>query len=240
MLSNSQKALLQKCFNSNGSYGIALNMDENSKEDFYFCREEIIAELYDFRAGETCYILSPTYRLYSGNISTKELNDAFFNINFQKFHKYMIKELFLPEQNMLNIESYNKPLPLKGTHSNIMIDHLEAATSNNLNYYILKPYNVPVDSWNLLVIRSYMLAAIELSIYPHNKDIFENKNINGKNILQYICENMPLYSDSRNAINNYKEHIYGKEKKYPEINEYNGILEFMEDIFTDDPSIFAS
>jgi hypothetical protein len=201
-----------------------INKETTTDGYFYFCRELLITDHHYDDDDESFFYLYPTYNLnFSFPINDfNKFNNDFYSINYKKFHNKIMNECFFPNLNMIDNFNFIKPIeaPKEGRNQNIYID-LGYNTESINQGYILKPYNVPVDSWNLLVIRSYMLAAFYTEVSEKQQEEFLH------NEFKYMSEKFDYYNESYAAINEYKEKIYGNEDKYKYINNYSGILDFM-------------
>jgi hypothetical protein len=203
------------------------NYNEGKSEIFYFCRELLTAD-HNYRNSkeyENIFYLYPTYNL-NYNFPIKdfdEFNNTFYNIDYKKFHNNIADNCFKPN-NVSPISNFGFIKPIKAPDEYRTQNPFINITYNeeSLNQgYILQPYNVPVDSWNLLVIRSYMLAAFYTSISPKDKEQFIEDEFG------YMSRKFQYYSQSYKAIKLYTDKIYGNEEKYKYINNYSGLLDFI-------------
>lgn len=207
------------------------NKDDVDKNEpyYYFCRELLISDHnYDPQNNGLFYIL-PTYSLNSHLLfedNFDEFNNAFYKINYKKFDNYIKKDCFLPNLEIISEFKFKTPQKPSELYKTINPDlNIVNNTDDNelINAgYALQPYNCPVDSWNLLVIRSYMLAAFYTEINKEEQEQFTNDSF------KYMCQKFDYYLESYEAIQVYNEEIFGNEDQYKHINAYSGILEFMD------------
>jgi hypothetical protein len=199
---------------------------KSGEKEFNFletCRETATRSRY-LRNLNSAYYLLPGFRILNYLDNKKEANSIccnfLYNLDFHFFHEDMLEYLYMPKQNIL----YNLYIRKIRSTDSIYSSHCYKNQKSGMKLYELLKMNQVIDSWNLLCLRSFILAGIFCQVDKGHMDLYKEDKF------KYMTKHFECFERSFSAIKYYDEHILGKERNYPYINNNFGILNFFNSI----------